>query len=1190
MVEEGNPESLSEQTRSPSRTLTSFDEAVARASNGESSVVSVESVDGSVGSLVDQLPPGLPVYSRVSCASACLAAAGGVAEELRIDSFTGGAVVIENAQWSDPTSLGRLQRLVRSGDTPVLLIVGHRPVEEVDAWGLDQLSSAARKHAALLEIELGGLAADVQPPDLDAKSLDLVIAASLLTYPLPVSVAASVLDTTDEEILAIGEMLATSGVLRQTREGFTRSALPVGVGDARTGHIAVKLADALEESGGAAGVIGSLRAYGGQPGPAYVALSAAAIAARSRKAAGEAFHLAESAITASADAGVGTPQEIGTLHLICAEFLRSAGRTKWAVSHLDQALDHLDGPERIDALRLAATTADDTQRPQTAESTVAIAEHEAVSAGDMVTYGSLLALRARALHRIGFAVEADAALAKALTLSENDTTGVRRLHALLNKAWIHFDRGEAGLAEVEFTRLRDHAQASEGSDSVADKEAWRARALFASGHPVEALQAIAVSEEISLREGVEAPLFLTQLALTEGNLAYGRPADAFAAAEEALDLVERQLPAWENMALSHRAAARLVLGENQSALDDIERALEVTPTGADGFRWRLRCRALRMEIAAANGTSWPAAEAEDLADQMLQARLYGWAAELLCAISEHGGREGAALEAMAIANHAGLPMVAARAAQAGGLWGEEAAVATILAVRAVGRNLPSDWTEAWSSLPHVSAALDAPEPEETPEAHAASVAMDEALRTAGLADVDTILSPAQRRSSGLVRQPRRRRGIWAVAAAIGIVAVAAGTAFGVTQLISTDDSTPEAAVPVTTTPGPVDSIPLTIEETQIPVANERGFLFGTAELRGDLGRSGFVDVSGPRTIDGYYWKVRTGGAVDATPVAFGQQLFVGSSEGTFYALDQSTGDEIWTLTPEGRISTAGALGQADVGEGRSPEMVVIADDAGVVRAHQAGISAAAPWSTQLDGRIRSSPIVANGQVVVATSEGFLYGLELIGGSVLWTYPADGVGIGAISADLAYRDGLVYMGTQDGMLHIVDITGDLVEEVCTYDARDPIVVNPIIVGGVVYVGTTAQNIWVLPEGECSGSVPGRLPLYVTETPIEVAPAIVGDIMYIPDGPYLYAKNLADNSDVWAPGDVDADSGISAAPVVTNDAVYFASEDGVVHAVDSMTGESLWTWITGLHVRGSPAVVEDAVFIVSGDGFVYAIGGE
>jgi outer membrane protein assembly factor BamB len=466
--------------------------------------------------------------------------------------------------------------------------------------------------------------------------------------------------------------------------------------------------------------------------------------------------------------------------------------------------------------------------------------------------------------------------------------------------------------------------------------------------------------------------------------------------------------------------------------------------------------------------------------------------------------------------------------------------------------------------------------------------MEEALRNAGLADVDTILSPAQRRSKGLVRQSRPRRRFWAVAAALGIIVLAAGTAFGVTRLTAPDETLPEAATG-TSQPTPNTTTP-SLEETQIPIENERGFLFGTAELRGDLGRSGFVDVSGPRTVTGYYWKVRTGAAVDATPVAFGQQLFVGSTEGTFYAFDQSTGDEIWTLAPEGRISTAAAIGQAAVGEGRTPEIMVIADDAGVVRSHQAGITAAAPWSTQLDGRIRSAPIIVDGQVIVATSEGFLHGLDLIEGGVLWTYPTEGEGLGAVSADMAYSDGLVYVGTQDGFLHIVDVSAEIPESVCSYDARDPIAVNPIVVGGVLYVGTTAHNIWVLPEGTCSGSVQGRLPFYTTETPIEVALAIVGDIMYIPDGPYLYAKNLADNTDVWAPGDVDANSAISAAPVVTRDAVYFASEDGVVHAVDSTTGESLWDWTTGLHVRGSPAVVEDAVYVASGDGFVYAIGGE
>src|SRR5690606_40618243 len=85
----------------------------------------------------------------------------------------------------------------------------------------------------------------------------------------------------------------------------------------------------------------------------------------------------------------------------------------------------------------------------------------------------------------------------------------------------------------------------------ADKEAWRARALFASGHPDAALEAADAARHLADRAEVEAPLFLAELALAEGGLAYGRLAEAEAAAERALDLVELQLPAWQNVVQSH---------------------------------------------------------------------------------------------------------------------------------------------------------------------------------------------------------------------------------------------------------------------------------------------------------------------------------------------------------------------------------------------------------------------------------------------------------------------------------------------------------------------------------------------------------------------------------------------------------------------------------------------------------------
>ncbi|MFV1961645.1 MAG: PQQ-binding-like beta-propeller repeat protein, partial [Acidimicrobiia bacterium] len=195
----------------------------------------------------------------------------------------------------------------------------------------------------------------------------------------------------------------------------------------------------------------------------------------------------------------------------------------------------------------------------------------------------------------------------------------------------------------------------------------------------------------------------------------------------------------------------------------------------------------------------------------------------------------------------------------------------------------------------------------------------------------------------------------------------------------------------------------------------------------------------------------------------------------------------------------------------------------------------------------------------------------------------------VSADLTYSEGVLYVGTQEGIMHIIDVSSKAPELICEFDALAAIEANPLVVDNVVYVGTMGQTVWTLPPGSCEGSVANRQFAYAVDAPVTVAPAIVGDIMYLPEGRFLYARNLATNEFLWPPGTTAvAEAVISTPPVVTADAVYFGSEDGVVHAVDAQTGELLWRWNTGLQVRSALAVVDGVVFVASGDGFVYALG--
>lgn len=1158
-------------------------DAAALVTDGESAVVVVETPDGSASTLVEMVPDDLALHSRVRCGPASRARVGGVAEDLAIEEFPGGTMVLEDAQWADPTSLGRLQRLVREGSHPFLLIVAHRPLSDVDGWWLGLLALAANRHANLVEITLEESESVSAATPLDSRSKDLIVATSLVTGSISVPVAGQLIGVEEAELFEIGDTLIEAGLLGQTRAGYVstpESAAAAG-GEARIGYVADRLAAAMEEAGGDPAVIGGLRLAAGQPAQAFPVLTKAARDASRRNATGEAYHLAEAALRAADEADLADGSEIGELHLISGHFLRSAGRTELAAGHLEKATTRLEGIERVDALELSATIADDGQNPQNAERIIATAEWEASRLGESTRLGSLLSFHAKVLNRIGFADEADAALDKGRTLLGDDATAAQVFDATVNKAWIHFDRGEAALAGAEFTRLRDDAGPLEGDASVADKEAWRARALFASGDPAAALMAVEVAEHLATEEDVEAPLFISQLALTEGGLDYGHYDEALDASGWALDLVERQFHAWENMVRSLRATAYLRLGRTAEASEEIARALEASPEGANGWRWRTRCRALQMEITAASGGRWPAKEAEDLADLMLQSRLYGWAAELMTAIAEHNRRKGSAAEAMALAARIGRPMLAARAAQAGGLWNDPAAGTTVMAIRAIEERIPTGWEEAWRSLPHTEGALAAPEPRDGEDVEAATAALDVALHKAGLAG-DEVLSPAQRRHGGLVRKPRFHP-LRLLAATLGIVVVAGGTAVGVAAALRP----PEVIVPTT---APPVTQPLTIEQTQLELpAGALGF-FGTAMHRGDQGRSGYVDIEGLKDVTGFYWKVPTAAPIDAAPVAFGQNLYVATTEGTVYILDLDDGRELWTLPPAGRISAAPALGQADFGQGVVPEFFVVVSESGVVRGQEATKNTAIPWSKELGGKFTSSPVIVDGVVIVANSEGFVYGLNLQDGEILWSYRGDDdAGIGPVSADLAYADGVLYVGTTEGELHLLDVTSGSPTEICVFDARDAIAVNPIVVDGVTYVSTTAGNIWTLPAGTCArGEAPNRQPVYVSETPVDVAPAIVGDVMYLPTGRFLYTRDLTTNQPVWEDGSVAADSPISAPPVVDRDTVYFASQDGVVHAVDRTTGVLRWPFKTDLHVRGAPLVLDGVVYVVSADRFIYALG--
>ncbi len=225
---------------------------------------------------------------RVAGAVATRGKVGCVADSIELDNLSGRALVVENAQWIDPTSIGRIERIIASADSSMLVVVAHRPLTHRDSWWRDDLATVAERHGRVITTELATSSTESPAIPGDDRQRDLVLASQLVSDPIPVPVVAGFLGVTEPEALELAEMLAEQDLLAEARSGFraTTLGLAVEAGEARLGHVAGRLASAFEEADGDKSVVGSLLMAAGDHAAAYPLLRDAAREAQARSAAG----------------------------------------------------------------------------------------------------------------------------------------------------------------------------------------------------------------------------------------------------------------------------------------------------------------------------------------------------------------------------------------------------------------------------------------------------------------------------------------------------------------------------------------------------------------------------------------------------------------------------------------------------------------------------------------------------------------------------------------------------------------------------------------------------------------------------------------------------------------------------------------------------------------------------------------
>ncbi len=223
------------------------------------------------------------------------------------------------------------------------------------------------------------------------------------------------------------------------------------------------------------------------------------------------------------------------------------------------------------------------------------------------------------------------------------------------------------------------------------------------------------------------------------------------------------------------------------------------------------------------------------------------------------------------------------------------------------------------------------------------------------------------------------------------------------------------------------------------------------------------------------------------------------------------------------------------------------------------------------GRFIAGPVVAGEQVLIPSTDQYLYALDLNTGKQLWKFKADGPLWAAVAVD----DKAAYLASMDHSLYAINLaTGQKLWDL-KLDA--PMVATPVLDDqGILYL--TTFNEEAVAVDTASHRVVWRVPI----TGRVWNPVLLHDgVLYFgTDANKIYALSADSGKTVWSQtADATTETtAVTATPVVLGDSVAFTTEAGEVFTV-SAAGTRGWTRTLKGKLYTNPVVVNN-LMVVSG----------
>jgi outer membrane protein assembly factor BamB len=303
----------------------------------------------------------------------------------------------------------------------------------------------------------------------------------------------------------------------------------------------------------------------------------------------------------------------------------------------------------------------------------------------------------------------------------------------------------------------------------------------------------------------------------------------------------------------------------------------------------------------------------------------------------------------------------------------------------------------------------------------------------------------------------------------------------------------------------------------------------------------------------------------SSPAVVDGVVYVGSTNGTVFAINATTGKDIWHKTPGGPIHSSPAVADG---------LVFIGSDDQNVYALNAS-TGAIKWSCPTFGWIYSSPAVWNGSVYVTSQEGKIYSINATTSIIKswWPLPVSTY----VYTSPAVADRMVFFGSNDKNVYARDAL-NVRGTKWNYSTGGAVRSSPVVAGGMVFVGSDDNYLYALNATETALPHDKRLKWkFQTNGDVASSPCVAGGMVFVAsDDGYLYAVNIATGKQVW-----NQTIGIAgwSSPVVADCTVFIGSKNGKIYAFHKDDGDLVWSYQTAGPIDSSAAVFNNTLYIAS-----------